>query len=130
MLFKFCWESKLFDKIIVAALKNPSKTYLFSIQERLNILSNIFKNDQNIEVDSFEGLLVDYLEKKKATADIQEKKETLKAAKKERDLLRKKAKIKLTSEAYATFNEVLAKESLESGKAKASLKRLIELSKK
>ena len=50
---------------------------------------------------------------KKATADIQEKKETLKAAKKERDLLRKKAKIKLTSEAYATFNEVLAKESLE-----------------
>lgn len=61
---------KLFDKIIVAALKNPSKSYLFSLQERLNILKNIFQDKKNIEVDFFEGLLVDYLKKKKATVVV------------------------------------------------------------
>ena len=54
---------KIFDKIIVAALKNPSKTYLFSLEERMDILMETFKNKTNIEVDYFEGLLVDYLKK-------------------------------------------------------------------
>ena len=52
-------------------------------------------------------------ENKKATIDIQEKKETLKSAKKNRDIQRKKAKLDLTSEAYAAFKQTLAKESLE-----------------
>ena len=52
-------------------------------------------------------------ENKKATIDIQEKKETLKSAKKDRDIQRKKAKLELTSEAYAAFKQILAKESLE-----------------
>ena len=52
-------------------------------------------------------------ENKKATIDIQEKKETLKSAKKDRDIQRKKAKLELTSEAYAAFKQTLAKESLE-----------------
>ena len=55
---------KIFDRIIVAALKNPSKTYLFSLEERMMILRETFKNNANIEVDYFEGLLVDYLKKK------------------------------------------------------------------
>ena len=55
---------KLFDRIIVAALKNPSKTYLFSLEERMTMLKDTFKNNANIEVDYFEGLLVDYLKKK------------------------------------------------------------------
>jgi pantetheine-phosphate adenylyltransferase len=55
---------KIFDKIIVATLKNPSKTYLFTLEERLEIMQNTFKNNDRIEVDYFEGLLVDYLEKK------------------------------------------------------------------
>ena len=55
---------KIFDKIIVATLKNPSKTYLFTLEERLEIMENTFKNNDRIEVDYFEGLLVDYLKKK------------------------------------------------------------------
>ncbi len=58
---------KMFDKIIVAVLKNPSKTYLFNIEERLDMLNEIFKDHKEIEVDCFEGLLVDYLKKKGAT---------------------------------------------------------------
>ncbi len=54
---------KIFDKIIVAALKNPSKTYLFSLEERMDMLMGTFKENPNIEVDYFEGLLVDYLKK-------------------------------------------------------------------
>jgi pantetheine-phosphate adenylyltransferase len=54
---------KIFDKIIVAALKNPSKTYLFSLEERMDMLMETFKKKSNIEVDYFEGLLVDYLKK-------------------------------------------------------------------
>jgi len=58
---------KMFDKIIVAVLKNPSKTYLFNIEERLDMLNEIFKDHKEIEVDCFEGLIVDYLKKKGAT---------------------------------------------------------------
>ena len=55
---------KIFDKIIVATLKNPSKTYLFSLEERLEMLKKTFETNDRIEVDFFEGLLVDYLKKK------------------------------------------------------------------
>jgi pantetheine-phosphate adenylyltransferase len=55
---------KIFDKIIVAVLKNPAKTYLFSLEERQQILSTVFKDSQRIEIDHFEGLLVDYLNRK------------------------------------------------------------------
>ncbi len=55
---------KIFDKIIVAALKNPSKTYTFSLEERLDLMRNIFAGNPRIEVDYFEGLLVDYLQKR------------------------------------------------------------------
>lgn len=55
---------KVFDKIIVAALENPSKIHLFSIEERMYILSECFKDCPKIEVDYFEGLLVDYLKKR------------------------------------------------------------------
>ncbi|UCH95130.1 MAG: pantetheine-phosphate adenylyltransferase [Candidatus Aminicenantes bacterium] len=61
---------KIFDKIIVAALKNPSKTYLFSLEERMAILRETFKNNPNIEVDLFEGLLVDYLKKKEVNTVV------------------------------------------------------------
>ncbi len=55
---------KIFDKIIVAALKNPSKTYLFDLEERISIIKEIFEDNYRIEVDFFEGLLVDYLKRK------------------------------------------------------------------
>ncbi|MFH2108002.1 MAG: pantetheine-phosphate adenylyltransferase [Chrysiogenia bacterium] len=55
---------KIFDKIIVAVLKNPDKTYLFSLEERQQILRSVFKDTQRIEIDHFEGLLVDYVNRK------------------------------------------------------------------
>jgi pantetheine-phosphate adenylyltransferase len=55
---------KIFDKIIVAVLKNPAKTYLFSLEERQQILRSVFKDPQRIEIDHFEGLLVDYVNRK------------------------------------------------------------------
>ena len=61
---------KIFDKITVAVLKNPSKTYLFSLEERLAILKETFNNNDSISVDFFEGLLVDYAQKKGITTIV------------------------------------------------------------
>jgi pantetheine-phosphate adenylyltransferase len=58
----------LFDKIIVAILNNSSKSPLFSVEERIEILKESLKDLPNIEVDTFSGLLVDYAAQKKATA--------------------------------------------------------------
>lgn len=56
--------SKMFDKLIVAVLDNPEKkTPLFSVEERVEILKNITKDMNNIEVMSFSGLLVDFMKK-------------------------------------------------------------------
>jgi len=52
---------KLFDGIIVAILNNPSKGTLFSLEERIEMLKEIFKDHSNVEVDSSDGLLVDYV---------------------------------------------------------------------
>lgn len=56
---------ELFDRVIVAALKNPSKTHLFSLEERIEMMKKTFEGCKKIEIDYFEGLLVDYLKKKK-----------------------------------------------------------------
>ncbi len=61
---------KIFDKIVVAALKNPTKTYLFNLSERLHILRRVFSDQPAIEIDFFEGLLVDYLKKKEGTVIV------------------------------------------------------------
>lgn len=61
---------KIFDKIIVAALMNPSKNYLFTLEERLDILKKTFNHNTNIQVDYFEGLLVDYLNKRNVTTVV------------------------------------------------------------
>lgn len=61
---------KIFDKIIVAALMNPSKNYLFTLDERLDILKKTFGHKDNIQVDFFEGLLVDYLKKRNITTVV------------------------------------------------------------
>jgi len=57
---------KLFDGIIVAILHNPSKETLFSLEERIGMLKEILKDHSNVEVDSSEGLLVDYAIKRDA----------------------------------------------------------------
>ncbi len=57
---------KIFDKLIIAILINPNKTPLFSLEERISMLEDIFKDEENIEVDSYNGLLIDYAVKKKS----------------------------------------------------------------
>ncbi|MCL6628378.1 MAG: pantetheine-phosphate adenylyltransferase, partial [Armatimonadetes bacterium] len=52
--------TKLFDEVIVAVATNPSKTPLFSVQERVQMLREASKHLPNVVVDSFEGLLVPY----------------------------------------------------------------------
>jgi pantetheine-phosphate adenylyltransferase len=59
---------KLFDKVIVAILLNPSKDPLFTVEERIHMLEISLKKFNNIEIDTFSGLLVDYAEKKKCHA--------------------------------------------------------------
>jgi pantetheine-phosphate adenylyltransferase len=56
----------LFDTIIVAILVNVEKSPLFSMQERVDIVRDVFKGRPNVEVDTFDGLLVDYVAKRKA----------------------------------------------------------------
>lgn len=56
---------RMFDKIIVAVLKNPTKSGLFTLEERIEILHKVFDKHDAIEVDFFEGLLVDYVKQKK-----------------------------------------------------------------
>lgn len=58
----------LFDKIIVAILHNTSKKYCFSIEERLEMLRVSTQQFPNVEIDSFDGLTVEYAALRKATA--------------------------------------------------------------
>ena len=54
---------RVFDKIIVALAHNVSKKTIFSFDDRIEIIEEIYKDRDNIVVDSFEGLLVDYSKK-------------------------------------------------------------------
>jgi pantetheine-phosphate adenylyltransferase len=59
---------RLFDKIIVAILENPVKNFLFTVEERIEMLESSFEEYPNIEVETFDGLLVDYAAKKDSIA--------------------------------------------------------------
>jgi pantetheine-phosphate adenylyltransferase len=50
----------IFDKVIVAVLENPNKSPLFSVEERLGMIRDSIHDDGSIEVDSFDGLTVEY----------------------------------------------------------------------
>ncbi|MGL4562033.1 MAG: pantetheine-phosphate adenylyltransferase [Brevinema sp.] len=53
----------IFDKIIIAVGNNLSKNTFFSVEERVSVLKEIFKNQKNIEIISFSGLLVEAVKK-------------------------------------------------------------------
>ena len=57
---------EIFDKLIISILNNPQKVPLFSIEERISMIKQALKNEPNIEVDTFDGLLVDYVVEKKS----------------------------------------------------------------
>ena len=58
--------ARIFDSIIVAILGNVEKTPLFSEQERVGIIRDVFKGQKNVQVETFSGLLVDYAQQKQA----------------------------------------------------------------
>jgi len=58
--------ARLFDRIIVAILINAEKSPLFTMEERVEIAREVFQNQKNVEVDTFDGLLVDYVERRGA----------------------------------------------------------------
>ena len=60
--------SRLFSRLIVSILSNDSKEPLFSVAERMDMLAQSVKSFPNVEVDSFNGLLVDYASERGATA--------------------------------------------------------------
>ena len=62
--------SKLCDKLIVAVLVNNEKKPVFSIEERIKLLTIVLSDRKDIQVDSFSGLLIDYMKKNEATAII------------------------------------------------------------
>lgn len=56
-------SASLVDELIVAVLVNRSKTPLFSVDERVNMLRDVTRNISNVRVESFSGLSVDFVEK-------------------------------------------------------------------
>lgn len=63
-------SGSLFDKVIVAVLNNPNKTPLFSVEERVEMLRKTCGSIENIEIDSFSGLLTEYAKSKNANAIV------------------------------------------------------------
>lgn len=58
----------IFDHVIMAILVNPSKNALFSVDERVEMLKESTRDIQNVEIDTFDGLLVDYAKRCNAAA--------------------------------------------------------------
>ncbi len=62
--------AKLFDRVIVAVAENEGKSPLFTMQERANLVAEATKDLHNVEVDAFSGLLVNYVEQRRADAIV------------------------------------------------------------
>ncbi|MBB6449404.1 pantetheine-phosphate adenylyltransferase [Geomicrobium halophilum] len=63
-------STKVFDRVIVAVLHNRNKTPLFSVDERLDLLRKSLEHFPNVEVDSFNGLLIHYVRSKNANVIV------------------------------------------------------------
>ena len=63
-------SAHLFETIVVAVLVNPDKRPLFTPDERVSIIREVFREYRNVEVDTFGGLLVDYARTRRASAII------------------------------------------------------------
>jgi pantetheine-phosphate adenylyltransferase len=62
--------AKVFDKVIVAILTNSKKTPLFTREERAHLLKEVTTSMPNVEIDHFDGLLIDYMKSKNANVII------------------------------------------------------------
>ncbi|MFC7372054.1 pantetheine-phosphate adenylyltransferase [Fictibacillus iocasae] len=55
--------AKVFDEVIVVVANNQSKNPLFTVEERIALLKEVTKDIPNVKVDSFNGLLIDYVQR-------------------------------------------------------------------
>jgi pantetheine-phosphate adenylyltransferase len=62
--------ARLFDRIIVAVLVNPDKQPLFSVEERVETAREVFRDDPTVEVDAFQGLLIDFARRHQASVIV------------------------------------------------------------
>ena len=62
--------SRFFDRIIIAVLVNLEKSPLFTVPERVEIARSVFRGWSNVEVDTFNGLLVDYAKSRNASVIV------------------------------------------------------------
>ena len=60
----------MFDNVLVAVAKNNSKAPLFTLEERVEILTEVCNDFPNVRIDSFEGLLVNYAAENEATVIV------------------------------------------------------------
>lgn len=56
-------SAEIFEKVIVAVAKKPRKYLLFDVEERVEMFKRMTANIKNVEVKSFDGLLVDFMKK-------------------------------------------------------------------
>ena len=56
----------LFDEIVIAIGVNTQKKYLFSLEQRIEWIQNVFKNQPTVKVESYTGLTVNYCQQKNA----------------------------------------------------------------
>ena len=62
--------ARLFERILVAVLVNAEKHPLFTDDERVDMIREVFREYPNVEVDTFEGLLVEYARRRRASAIV------------------------------------------------------------
>ena len=62
--------AKLYDRIVVAVLLNVDKKPLFTVEERVRIIGEVFADRTAVEVDTFDGLLIDYAQQKGASVIV------------------------------------------------------------
>jgi len=61
---------RIFDEVIIAVAANSTKNALFTIEERLDLITKVLAGNGRAKVDTFDGLLVDYVLSQKATVII------------------------------------------------------------
>lgn len=62
--------ARVFDQVVVAVLHNSQKNPLFSVEERTRLIREVTRDMENVEVDSFDGLLIDYVHQRGAQVVI------------------------------------------------------------
>ena len=63
-------SARLFERIVVAVLVNQDKKALFTPEERISMIREVFREYSNVEAESFDGLLVEYARRRRASAII------------------------------------------------------------